>query len=132
MAIEKFNGNEIRKIIEVKRWELEKWISEGYLVPSSFENSDCGKRYMWNRNDIYELALFKKLVDFGLNLITAHEFLEAFPNEEIQTLSLAEDNDGSNLIINPNLISKKYQVFMWIDVAKIKNEIDERIKIIFG
>ena len=96
MAIDRFNTNEVRLIIWVKRGDLEHWISGGYLEPSYLEDAACGKRYMWSRNDIYELAAFKALVDSGLKPIDAHELLEASVNDEI------------------------------------KNQVDERIKGIFG
>ena len=96
MALNRFNTNEVRQIVPLKRGVLESWISGGYLEPSYLEDAACGKRYMWSRNDIYELAAFKALVDSGLKPIDAHELLEASVNDEI------------------------------------KNQVDERIKGIFG
>ena len=82
--MEKFNSNEVRQIVPVKRGVLESWIRGGYLEPSFLEDAACGKRYMWSRDDIYRLAAFKALVDSGLKPIDAHELLEASVNNEIK------------------------------------------------
>ena len=103
MAITEFNSNEVRMIVWVKRGDLESWISEGYVVPSHHEDSACGKRYLWSREDIYRLAAFKGLVDSGLEPAIAHEQLERTTNE----------------IIEDNMI-------------KIRHEIDGKIEALFG
>ena len=103
MPIDQFNTNEVRMIVWVRRGDLEDWISRGFIEPSDFEDAACGKRYMWSRDDIYELVAFKKLVDSGLGLMDAHEALEEVPNE------IKEDN-----------------------MIKIKHEVDNKIKEIFG
>ena len=102
--MEQFNTNQVRQIVPVKRGKLEDWISGGYIEPSNFQASPCGKRYLWTRNDVYELAAFKKLVNSGMKPIDAYEFLQAFPTEEVKAISLAE----------------------------IRNQVDERIKELFG
>jgi len=104
MAIEQFNTNEVRMIVWVKRGDLEDWISGGFIEPSDFEEAACGKRYLWSREDIYRLAAFKRLVESGLGLIDAYEALEVLPTKEIK-----DDN-----------------------MIKIKHEVDERIKQVFG
>lgn len=102
MAITRFNTNEVRQIIWVKRGDLEDWIREGYVVPSHYEDSACGKRYLWSREDIYQLAAFKKLVNSGLKPIDAHEAL---------IYSVFKDSDGFH---------------------KIKGKIDNKIEVLFG
>ena len=67
-------------IVWVKRGDLESWISGGFIEPSDFEDSACGKRYLWSRNDIYQLAAFKLLIELDLVPIAAYEFLEQMPN----------------------------------------------------
>ena len=132
MARTEFNSNEVRLIIQVKRGDLQSWISEGYLVPSSAEDAACGKRYMWNRNDIYKLVLFKNLIDFGLNLVTAHEFIKALPNEEVKYLGLVESDQRPTLIVNLKFLSSEYRFIMWVNFEQIKNEVDNKIKELFG
>ena len=102
MGQARFNGNQVRQIVPVKRWELEDWISGGYIEPSGYEDSPCGKRYLWTREDVYTLAAFKKLVNSGLEPIDGHEAL---------VYSVFKDSDG---------------------FAKIKESVDKKIEELFG
>ena len=61
-----FYASDVTKITGVKRLRLHQWIEQGFLRPSIQEASGHGTRNIYSRADLYKIALFKKLVESGL------------------------------------------------------------------
>ena len=72
-----FLAADVEKITGVKRQRLEQWLSRGFIAPSIQAASGHGSRNIWSRNDLYTIALFKKITESGLSRKMVSDFLSA-------------------------------------------------------
>ena len=72
-----FLAADIEKITGVKRNRLQQWLERGYITPSIQVASGQGTRNIWSRNDLYTIALFKKIIESGLSRKVVSDFLSA-------------------------------------------------------
>jgi hypothetical protein len=72
-----FLAADIERILEVKRNRLQQWLERGYIIPSIQVASGHGTRNVWSRNDLYTIALFKKITESGLSRKLVSDFLSA-------------------------------------------------------
>ena len=63
----KFLAKDVEKITGVRRNRLEQWLSRGFISPSIQEAEGPGTRNVWSRNDLYTIAIFKKVTESGLS-----------------------------------------------------------------
>jgi len=73
--MEKFLAQDIEKITGVKRNRLEQWIKWGFIKPSIQVARGHGSRNIWSRNDLYNIAIFKKVTESGLSRKIVADFL---------------------------------------------------------
>jgi DNA-binding transcriptional MerR regulator len=62
---EKYTAANVLKITGVKRQRLHDWIDRGFLSPSIQRAEGAGTKNIFNRYDLYRIAIFKKLVEEG-------------------------------------------------------------------
>lgn len=72
-----FLAADIEKITGVKRNRLQQWLEREYITPSIQVASGHGTRNIWSRNDLYTIALFKKITESGLSRKVVSDFLSA-------------------------------------------------------
>ncbi len=72
-----FLAGDIERITGVKRNRLQQWLERGFIAPSIQMASGHGTRNIWSRNDLYTIALFKKITESGLSRKVVSDFLSA-------------------------------------------------------
>jgi len=72
-----FLAADIEKITGVKRNRLQQWLEREYIAPSIQVASGHGTRNIWSHNDLYTIALFKKITESGLSRKVVSDFLSA-------------------------------------------------------
>ena len=60
-----FQSRDVERITGVKNKRLWAWIDRGFIVPSIQQAEGPGTRNIWSRNDLYSIAIFKKLSESG-------------------------------------------------------------------
>jgi hypothetical protein len=62
-----FYASDVEKIVGVKRTRLHSWIESGWLKPSIQKGAGSGSRNIFSRMDLYNIRMFKNLIDLGLS-----------------------------------------------------------------
>jgi DNA-binding transcriptional MerR regulator len=62
-----FFTSDVEKICGVKRNRLQVWLEKGWIVPSIEKASGHGSRNIFSEEDLYNILLFKQLVENGLS-----------------------------------------------------------------
>lgn len=65
-VIEEYETGAATKITEVKRARLQTWLERGWIVPSIQVGAGPGVRNIFDRNDLYWIAIFKMITEIGL------------------------------------------------------------------
>ena len=73
--MEKFFASDVEKITGVKRTRLQQWLEKGFLSPSIHEAEGHGDRNIYSRIDIYNIAVFKKISESGLQRKVAADLI---------------------------------------------------------
>jgi len=64
---EVFDSTVVREVLRVKKERLRKWVNGRFVTPGILLSPGPGTSNLFSRSDLYSIALFKHLVDFGLN-----------------------------------------------------------------
>lgn len=64
--MEYFAGD-VERITGVQRLRLHHWMKEGFLVPSGQIARGHGTKNIYTREDLYKIALLKKLIESGIH-----------------------------------------------------------------
>ena len=75
--MEEFKASRVYEITGVKRNRLQVWMERGWITPSIEEASGHGTRNVFNRKDLYFIAMFKELVARGLPRKTIGAFFSS-------------------------------------------------------
>lgn len=75
-----FLAKDVVKITGVNRQRLQAWMQEGLISPSVHVADGHGDRNIWNDDDVYKIALFKNLVELGLQRKPVSRLLTAIPD----------------------------------------------------
>lgn len=70
-----FKMGEITKLIDVDRNRLKEWIARGWVKPSIKRASGHGTPNVFDRENLYEIALFKKMIESGLSRAVIGDFI---------------------------------------------------------
>lgn len=70
-----YSASDVTRITGVKRTRLQQWLERSFIVPSIQEASGPGTRNIYNRMDIYNIALFKKITESGWPRKMAADFI---------------------------------------------------------
>ena len=66
---------DIRKIFKLDRNAFQVWLTHEYIVPSIFVAPKRGYNHKFSRNDLYNIALYMKMLSLGLEKADAAEYL---------------------------------------------------------
>ena len=75
--MEEYKASRVYEITGVKRNRLQAWMERGWITPSIEEASGHGTRNVFNRKDLYFIAMFKELVARGLPRKTIGTFFSS-------------------------------------------------------
>ena len=67
----------VTEITEVKRPRLQQWMDLGYIKPSVESATGHGSRNQWSREDLYKIAIFKKIAESGLSRKVAADLIKS-------------------------------------------------------
>ena len=133
----------------MKNERFKVWINNGYVSPSIRTADGTGTRNIWGEIDLYDVAVFKNIVESGLSRQVANDFIKqgvisgalnpadiqfiAYARQGRQTVSfgfLKSDKVGlkdalSEMDLDPD------NIFIF-NFAKIKKEVDGMIEKLFG
>ena len=70
-----FKAADVVKITGVKRTRLQQWLERGYIHPSIQVASGHGTRNIYNKIDLYNIAIFKKITESGFSRELASKFI---------------------------------------------------------
>jgi len=116
-----FQARHVEKVTGVKQMRLYQWLDRGYITPSIQQTSNTGVRNIYSLEDLYHIALFKKLVESGLSRsVTAKQisqFRQTFSFNEIKTslkdnkrftyMNVARSFDDDNVNVGFGYYDKK-------------------------
>jgi DNA-binding transcriptional MerR regulator len=74
-VMDEFQSADQEKITGVKRNRLQVWIERGWIKPSQ-RATGYGSRNVFSRDDLYNIAIFKAIVEKGWSRSVAAEFIE--------------------------------------------------------
>jgi hypothetical protein len=83
-----FSTFDVIKLLGVKRERLREWMNQGFIMPT-IPASGIGSKAIFSILDIYKIAVFKILVDAGMNRRKASIWIKESP-----TLSSQRDADN--------------------------------------
>ncbi len=72
-----FSTLDIVKALEIPRERLREWMNRGYVRPSTPAQGQ-GKKAVFTRQDVYNVQVFRQLVDFGVERDTAFHFVKFY------------------------------------------------------
>jgi hypothetical protein len=72
---EMFSTREVSQITGIGIPRLEVWIANGYVGPSIQKASGHGTKNIWGLVDLYDVRLFREIIDSGLSRSVANDFL---------------------------------------------------------
>jgi hypothetical protein len=75
-----FTSPEVEKILAVETERLRAWVKE--FIEPTIKSSTSGRKHYFSKIDIYKIAVFKKLVDSGVNRFIAKRIIEQFSDQE--------------------------------------------------
>jgi len=70
-----FSTFDIVNALGIPFGRLREWINEGFIKPN-IPAEGAGTKAIFTRDDVYGVALFKSLVEFGMKRKRAAEFVE--------------------------------------------------------
>jgi hypothetical protein len=95
-----FSTFQVMKILKVRRERLREWMSQGFISPM-LSAKGAGTKAIFSIVDVYKVAVFKRLVDAGLNRRIAAKWIQTNPKlnngkdvEELTYILLIEDKHG--------------------------------------
>lgn len=144
----KFESKKVVEITGVKRTRLQSWIERGWLAPSVQVAEGPGTRNIYNTNDLYSIAIFRKVSEeMHLPRKMVGEMLSSgvvgdHSEEQLKQVQyMLYIRDGENfdaaLVPGPEIDIKyiieqlgweNFDSMYLLNFAKIKNEIDQKIK----
>jgi len=90
-----FSTFDVLKILNIKRGRLVQWMKGDFLPKGQQVPWGKGTKTVFNINELYSIALFKMLVDFGLSRTIAIEYMK-----DINWQWIIE-NDRGLLVVHP-------------------------------
>lgn len=94
---EEFQVATVTKVTLVKRARLQTWLENGWIVPSIQVGDGPGVRNIFNRNDLYWIAIFKTITEIGLPRKLIGGILTSL--KELSSYSLCEVNKDGEIYI---------------------------------
>jgi hypothetical protein len=70
-----FASTELIKSVDIEQGRLNSWIVQGYIRPSIHEGERPGDHHVWSELDVYNMALFKKIIEGGFSRKIAFGFI---------------------------------------------------------
>ena len=61
-----FSTLDIVKALEIPRERFREWLTRGYISPSIQEAKGQGTKALFNRTDVYMVAIFRYLIEIGI------------------------------------------------------------------
>ncbi len=77
-AKQEFSTYDVMKILDLKRERLREWIKIGYAIPTKPADGP-GTKAIFSLIDVYNISLFRQLVDIGLHREHAMLYVENIP-----------------------------------------------------
>ena len=99
----KYTTPELIKVIGVTRARLQQWVERGYVGPSIQKASGQGVKNLYSVGDLYKIAIFKHLIEFGFSRDRAESILGKY------FFSYSDEE------------RKKYNILVYIDLKATKD-----------
>lgn len=115
----KFFYSDVERITGVQRLRLHHWMKEGFLIPSGPVAKGHGTKNVYTREDLYKIALLKKLIENGMHGWQAASFvkLSMTATRKAHQLLKAKGLPGLILCVGLRFVSGKMaEVEPWIDI----------------
>ena len=119
---EDFSTFDINKTLEIPRERLRDWMVRGFVEPS-IQAEGAGTRAVFDRVDVYLVALFQELLEGGLSRSMAAIFIKQLRRNKQLRATLAD----TDYIICKKIGAQKWEVALSKGKIAEKN-IDESIK----
>lgn len=76
---------DIIKKLNIPRERLRQWMVRGYIEPSIRKADGVRIKALFSREDVYKIALFKKLIELGFNRQRASRFIKSFWSDQVHS-----------------------------------------------
>lgn len=148
--MERFSTFDVERILNIRRGRFKEWIDMGYIEPADITVTSVGKKSLFNRQDLYIIKLFDRLLSDGFSREAAGAFISPLykfdpdhhknrflmdkyrrPPELLQIDRIGPDAvidaryiDNNPIEFDLNLLQSKYLV----NFRKIRKSVDEAIE----
>lgn len=82
--MEEYQLKDLMWVVEITAPRVQVWLEKGWVRPSVQVASGYGTRNIYSRGDLYLVALFRQVVDMGLQRQRAGDFLARLGDERIR------------------------------------------------
>ena len=142
---QEFSTFDVLKILEIERERLREWMNRGFIIPTVSAEGQ-GTKAVFTILDIYKIAVFKKLLEAGINRKKASDLINTNPKinslEEVRNMNfilvLDKENGGawtSYFEPNPPAFQKEndisedsnWNIGILINFKKLRAEIESSI-----
>ena len=80
---ETYTTTDIQRILDIKKQRLRQWTKLGYVEPTT-ASTGSGVKSFFSKFQVYQISLFKKLVELGLNRWISAQFAQKLDFTEWQ------------------------------------------------
>ncbi|WP_321419359.1 MerR family transcriptional regulator [uncultured Desulfobacter sp.] len=114
---------ELIKVIGVTRARLQQWVERGYVGPSIQKASGQGVKNLYSINDLYKVAAFKHLIEFGFSRERAGSIIGKY------SFSFSDENNKAyHILVHIDLKETKENTFFFS--FDDEDKVDEFFKVI--
>jgi len=145
---ELFTTANVQRALDLPRERLRSWFKLGFLAPTIAAEGQ-GKKALFNRQDIYKIALFKILVNMGIHRKAISDFLQSADLEGACYISIVQIDQETKISVHKNKHGSMnpetgewtdnqvlyvgpwkilWDVSLLINYEKIKRSVDETLK----
>jgi len=78
---QEYSSLDIVRALKIPRERLRVWIDQGFVSPNIQRAKGQGTKAIFDRLDVYAIALFRKLLEMGLNRVDASRYLQTWLKE---------------------------------------------------
>lgn len=94
-----FFAGDVERITGVQRLRLHHWLKEGFLSPSVQIAQGGGDRNIYSREDLYKIALMKRLLESGVHGKIAKSLLN-WNFEDLRTMHLQAKKEAKQMALS--------------------------------
>lgn len=122
--MERFSTFDVERILKIRRGRFKEWIDMGYIEPADITVTSVGKKSLFNRQDLYIIKLFDRLLSDGFSREAAGAFVSPLYDIDPEHRKGMIRTDSYKEIVDP--LKKNPPELLQIDRIGVDAVIDAR------